>query len=141
MKRGLLILGGILAAALIVVLVARQRNPWTGRMQPLSMTAEDEMELGEYLAPRMSERLGGLEPSVEAPRQRRRTIPYAPRLATSTEIVVLAIATNAVFRYHSTNLIRVNRNANCSRVHGSGQNIPRICWIWSSLLKAVISTK
>jgi beta-barrel assembly-enhancing protease len=66
MKRGLLILGGIVAAALVVVLVSRQRNPWTGRVQPLSMTSEDEAELGEYLAPRMSEELGGLDLSVEA---------------------------------------------------------------------------
>jgi predicted Zn-dependent protease len=63
MRRGLWILGGILVVGLLIagVLLLTQKNPWTGEVQPLSMTPEDEAALGIQLAPRVSDALGGLD--------------------------------------------------------------------------------
>ena len=46
-----------------------------------------------------------------------------------------------VARTRSQNGVCVNRNTNCSSVHGSGQNMLWICWIWSVLLNAVTKMK
>src|SRR5437867_7552151 len=71
------------------------------------------------------------------PRHFKRTSAYAPRLAANTDTSVLTHATRIVLAYQVANGSWVNRNVKCSSVHGDGQNMLWICWIWSVLLNAV----
>src|SRR5690242_8377531 len=80
-------------------------------------------------------------PSKLEPRHFSRTSAYAPRLAAKSEISVTTPLTRMVLAYQLAKGTLVNRNTKCSSVHGFGQNMSLICWIWSELLNAVTNTK
>jgi predicted Zn-dependent protease len=65
MRRGLLILGIILAGVTVIILILSRRDPRTGEVHT-AMSANDEVNLGVHLAPRMSEVLGGLDLGADA---------------------------------------------------------------------------